>query len=167
MFAKIKSLLLEYLGIRLKRKSNAQKKSDNKTNTPTPINITKQPGIKATIKQREDLPEIRWKDGKGGNLWKADSESNGNPVLLLSSDYPEATRVYLTNSNRDDMFDAVFAGWHNPEQTKDGEKLRGHYRFPVSSKKIARILGNRVLLVVEFGDVTRKTIIEDVTKRID
>lgn len=115
----------------------------------------------------QNLPSLKLNDGRGGNLWKDHSESNGNPVVLLASAFPRASQLYLTNEKRNKKIEGYWAGWHNPEETADGPKDRGHYRFKLSDKQIAQRLGKRVILVAKFGNVVRELVIPNVLKRHD
>ena len=100
-------------------------------------------------------------DGSGGFLWKPESDSNGNLVVLLPSDLNDAVskvEIYSslppTEANR--LGGSKFSGIANGD--------RGHYRF----EKPGAEYGDNVYVVVTKNDGdTVSWLIEDAAKRND
>ncbi len=97
-------------------------------------------------------------DGRGGDLWLAESESNGRPVYLLNSGWqaPASVQAELTSGG---FTDAEFTGFANPDA--DG-RLRPHFRF---SRDCTELTGR--LVVRDANQTCNITLPGDVCSRID
>lgn len=101
------------------------------------------------IKNPNKNAELRFGDGKGGNLWKK-SETRTGYVFLVSSIYGVANSVKLCNKDR-------CLGMHsdigaNPDWLPEGKLCRHHWRIELSDSQIFRMIGRSRQYQIKIDD---------------
>lgn len=90
------------------------------------------------VKKPNKNADLRFSDGRGGNLWKK-SETRKGYVFLVSSIYGVADSVKLCNRDRClGMHSDVGA---NPDWLPEGKLCRHHWRIELPDSQIFRMIG--------------------------